>query len=253
MSLEAIIFDCDGVLADTERDGHLPAFNEAFAEFGIPVKWSVEQYGELVKIGGGKERMNHALTDDDLRAAGLNPADREQIIADLHKTKSAAFQRLVVNGQVPTRPGVSRLIHEALERGLTVAIASTSAEPSVRAVLRTAVGQEAAERCRVFAGDIVERKKPAPDIYELALAGIEVPAERAVAIEDSGIGLKAALGAALATVVTVSALTHEDDFDGAVAVLSDLGEPGAPPTLLAATADLTGDRAVTVDDLATLI
>ncbi|MDO5678635.1 MAG: HAD-IA family hydrolase [Propionibacteriaceae bacterium] len=225
MRLQALVFDCDGVLGDTERDGHLPAFNQTFAEFGIPVEWSVERYAELVKIGGGKERMNHALTDDDLRAAGLDPADRADIIARLHKRKSAVFQELVQGGAVPPRPGIRRLIHEALDLGLKVAVASTSAEASVAAVLRTAVGEEAAARCVIRAGDIVERKKPAPDIYLAALEAIGVDAEHAVAVEDTDIGLAAARAAGLVTVITQSALTQPDeDFTGAAMVLPHLGD-----------------------------
>ena len=169
--MPALIFDCDGVLADTERDGHRPAFNQTFAEVGLPVQWSEEEYGEKLRIGGGKERMASLLTDEFVAANGL-PADadgQKELLADWHKRKTATYKEMVRAGLLPGRPGIARIVDEALDAGWTLAVASTSAEESVRAVLEHAVGAAEASRFAVFAGDVVPAKKPDPAIYELAL------------------------------------------------------------------------------------
>jgi HAD superfamily hydrolase (TIGR01509 family) len=230
--MPALIFDCDGVLADTERDGHLPAFNQTFEEFGVPVQWSDADYAVKVKIGGGKERMRSILTPT--LAAGLGlPADPDtwgDTLLAWHKRKTAIYTQRVANGVLPGRPGIRRLVEEAAAAGWTLAVASTSAEESVRAVLSHAVGAELAERFRVFAGDIVPAKKPAPDIYRHALHELGADPADTLVIEDSANGLQAALAAGLATVVTVSSYTTDEDFDGAALVVSSLGDPDGPAT-----------------------
>jgi HAD superfamily hydrolase (TIGR01509 family) len=224
----ALIFDCDGVLADTERFGHLPAFNQTFAEFGLPVRWSEEEYGEKLKIGGGKERMASLLTPEFVREAGL-PADAEgqrEMLAAWHARKTAIYTEMVGSGALPGRPGVRRVIGEALDAGWTLAVASTSAEASVRAMLDHVAGEEQAARfAAVLAGDIVPRKKPAPDIYELALEQLGVAPSEALVVEDSRNGLEAATGAGLRCVVTVNGYTAAEDFREAVLVVSSLGDP----------------------------
>src|SRR5271170_2658722 len=178
----ALILDCDGVLADTERYGHLDAFNQTFAEFGLPVRWSPEEYREKLRIGGGKERMASLLTPEFTAAAGL-PADaagQEAAVAAWHRRKTEIYLSLVADGAIPPRPGVERIVGEALAAGWPVAVASTSAEASVQATLERAVGATRARAVRVFAGDVVPRKKPAPDIYLLALRSLGVPASGAV-------------------------------------------------------------------------
>ncbi|WP_328999545.1 HAD-IA family hydrolase [Kribbella sp. NBC_00709] len=227
--MTALIFDCDGVLGDTERDGHLPAFNATFEHFGLPVRWSVEDYGRLLKIGGGKERLATLLDDPDVvKAAGSPSSDEErgEVVASWHRYKTKTFTDLIAAGVVPPRPGVRRIITEALRAGWTVAVASTSAEPSVRAVLIGAVGAEVAARVPVFAGDVVPRKKPDPAVYELAVHQLALVRDHTLVIEDSSNGLLAATGAGLATVVTVSGYTRDEDFTGAALVVSSLGDPG---------------------------
>jgi phosphoglycolate phosphatase-like HAD superfamily hydrolase len=160
----ALIFDCDGVLADTERDGHRPAFNETFAELGLPVRWSEAEYGVKLRIGGGKERMASLLTDEFVKANQL-PADAEgqkAMLADWHRRKTAKYKAIVQAGRLAARPGIARVVDEALQAGWTLAVASTSAEESVRAVLQHAVGDASAARFAVFAGDVVPAKKPDP-------------------------------------------------------------------------------------------
>jgi dihydroxyacetone kinase phosphoprotein-dependent L subunit len=238
----ALIFDCDGVLADTERYGHLVAFNETFAEFGLPVRWSVAQYREKVRIGGGKERMASLLTPAFVAAAGLpsDPAGQQAAVASWHRRKTELYTELVASGAVPPRSGVARITGEALAAGWRVAVASTSAEPSVVATLERAVGAEQARHVKVFAGDVVPRKKPSPDIYRLALDWLGLPAGRVVVIEDSRNGLLAADGAGLACVITVNDFTRDEDFSEAALVVSALGDPGGErAVVLAGTAGIT--------------
>jgi HAD superfamily hydrolase (TIGR01509 family) len=223
----ALVFDCDGVLADTERHGHLPAFNATFERFGLPVRWSVADYAGKLKIGGGKERMA-SLFDDPAFAAAVGGADRTELLLTWHRAKTAAFTRLVADGRIPARPGVARIIHDALEAGWTVAVASTSAEDSVRAVLAHAVGAATAERIPVFAGDVVPAKKPDPAIYRLTVDRLGLDGADTLVIEDSRNGLLAATAAGLGCLVTVNDYTRDEDFGEAVLVVSELGDPGRP-------------------------
>jgi len=247
----ALIFDCDGVLADTERDGHRPAFNATFAEAGLPVRWSEEEYGVKLRIGGGKERMASLLTDEFVRENGL-PADAEgqkELLAGWHKRKTAIYKEMVRAGRLPGRPGIARIVDEALAAGWALAVASTSAEESVRAVLEHVVGTETAARFQVFAGDVVPAKKPDPAIYVLALERMGVAPGEAIVVEDSRNGLLAAVGAGLPCVVTVSGYTADEDMSEAVLVVSSLGDPGEPARVLAnRSAARPGDQ-VTLADL----
>ena len=249
--MPALIFDCDGVLADTERDGHRPAFNETFAEAGLPVRWSEEEYGVKLRIGGGKERMASLLTDEFVRENGL-PADAEgqkELLAGWHKRKTAIYKEMVRAGKLPGRPGIARIVDEALAAGWALAVASTSAEESVRAVLEHVVGTETATRFEVFAGDVVPAKKPDPAIYLLALERMGVAPGDAIVVEDSRNGLLAAVGAGLPCVVTVSGYTADEDMSEAVLVVSSLGDPGEPARVLAnRSAARPGDQ-VTLADL----
>lgn len=230
--MPALIFDCDGVLADTERDGHLPAFNQTFREFGVPVQWSDADYAEKVKIGGGKERMSSILTPEIAAGLGLpdDPAARAEAVLAWHKRKTAIYTERVAAGVMPARPGIHRLADAAADAGWTLAVASTSAEAAVRAVLSHAVGSDLASRFHVFAGDIVPAKKPAPDIYLHALERLRLDPACTLVIEDSENGLRAALAAGLTTLVTVSSYTVAEDFTGAALVVSSLGDPGGPTT-----------------------
>jgi HAD superfamily hydrolase (TIGR01509 family) len=233
--MPALIFDCDGVLADTEQHGHLPAFNRTFADFGVPVQWSVADYAEKVRIGGGKERMRSIVTPD--LAASLNlvgHAAVDETVLAWHKRKTAIYKEMVESGVMPARHGIARIVAEAHAAGWTLAVASTSAEPAVRAVLTHAVGEGTASQFSVFAGDVVPHKKPAPDIYLLALHEMGLNADDAVVVEDSANGLRAGLAAGLRTLVTVSGYTREEVFTGASLVVSSLGAPesGEPAEVL---------------------
>lgn len=253
--MPALIFDCDGVLADTERFGHLPAFNRTFEEFGLPVRWSPEEYARKVLIGGGKERMRSLLTPEFVAEAGLpsDPGELADLVSRWHRRKTEIYVSIIASGAIPPRPGIRRIIEEAAAAGWQLAVASTSAEESVRSVLGHAAGDELATRFAVFAGDVVEHKKPAPDIYRLAVRGLDVDPTAAIVIEDSANGLRAALAAGLTCAVTVSGYTRHEDFTGAALVVSSLGDPGTDIEVLADPYGLAPRPYVLLTDLDALL
>ncbi|MGB4065238.1 MAG: HAD family hydrolase [Azonexus sp.] len=219
--LHALIFDVDGTLADTERDGHRPAFNHAFADLGLDWHWDESLYGELLAITGGKERIRHY-------AAGQAPTlaarpEFEVLVRDLHAAKTRHYLRLVDSGSLPLRPGVAALIQHARQRGLRLAIATTTTPENVTALLHATLGPDAPGWFEVIgAGDIVPNKKPAPDIYRWVLDHLALPAENCLAIEDSANGLRAARAAGLRCLVTPNDYTAGEDFSGAWRMLADL-------------------------------
>jgi HAD superfamily hydrolase (TIGR01509 family) len=229
--MKGLIFDCDGVLADTELHGHLVAFNRMWQKAGVPWRWSEEQYAEKLKIGGGKERMRALFSEPAFQAVYRVPNDeaaQKEILMQWHAQKTAIYQEIIASGKVPGRIGIKRLAEEALAAGWLLAVASTSAKPSVDAVLRFTVGEASASEFKVFAGDIVPKKKPAPDIYLFASQELGVPADRCIAVEDSRNGLFAATAAGMKTVITTSYFTTSENFDEAVLVLDSLGDPDGP-------------------------
>ena len=235
--MTAIVFDCDGVLADTERDGHRPAFNQTFREFGLPIDWSEEAYAEKLQIAGGKERMASELTPDFVRTNKL-PDDSEGQASELaawHKRKTQIYTEMVAAGRLPARPGIRRIITAAQDAGWKLGVASTSAEASVRAILEQAVGPDRAARFDlILAGDVVPHKKPAPDIYLLALQRLGVPAAETLVVEDSRNGLLAADRAGLRCVMTVNGYTEEEDNTEAILVVTSLGDPDGERTRIIA-------------------
>ena len=251
--MSALVFDCDGVLADTERYGHLPAFNQTFREFSLPVEWSVEEYGRRLKIGGGKERMASLLTPEFVAVAGLptDPDEQAAQIAAWHKRKTAIYTEMVAAGKLPPRPGIRRVIAAAQDAGWKLGVASTSAEASVHAILEYAGGAERAARFDVFlAGDCVPKKKPAPDIYVLALEKLDVDPARVLVVEDSRNGLVAADAAGLRCLVTINGYTEKEEFSEAILVVSSLGDPdGEQTTVIANRSAARPDGFVTLADL----
>jgi HAD superfamily hydrolase (TIGR01509 family) len=227
MTLEAILFDVDGTLADTERDGHRPAFNRAFKDFGLDWHWDEALYGQLLAVTGGKERLRYYI--DHFRPDYSKPADFDMMIAALHQAKTTHYTKLLADGRIPLRPGVKRLLTEARAAGLRLAVVTTTTPENVSALLRHSLADDAEHWFDVIAaGDIVPAKKPAPDIYLWALQKLGLTPEQCLAIEDSRNGLRASLAAKVKTLITLNGYTEHENFDGALAVLSHLGEPGLP-------------------------
>jgi HAD superfamily hydrolase (TIGR01509 family) len=229
--LQALIFDVDGTIADTERDGHRIANNQAFREAGLDWEWSVETYGELLAVTGGKERIRFYI--DHFRPDFESPADLDGFIAELHASKTRFYTDLVRTGRIPARPGVVRLLREARAAGMRLAIATTTTPANVTALLESAIAPDAVSWFEVIgAGDVVPAKKPAPDIYHYVLDRMDLAASDCLAFEDSANGILASHGAGLKTIIAINDYTREHEFPGACLVLDQYGEPEQPFTRL---------------------
>ncbi len=229
--LQALIFDVDGTLADTERDGHRVAFNLAFQEAGLDWEWSPELYGELLAVTGGKERIRYYL--EKFNTSFEKPGNFDEFVAGLHAAKTSFYTKLLSEGKIPLRSGVERLLREAREAGMRLAIATTTTPENVTALLTYTLGADSLDWFEVIgAGDIVPAKKPAPDIYHYVMEEMNLPPEACMAFEDSYNGIQSSSQARLTTLITVNGYTAEDDFTGAAIVLDQLGEPDAPFTVL---------------------
>ncbi len=246
MQLEALIFDVDGTLAETE-ELHRQAFNETFARFGLDWSWSRELYRDLLKVTGGKERIRHYVD-------GWQPnggAEALARVAELHVEKTRRYTDLVAEGTLAARPGVLRLLHDARAAGIKLAIATTTSLANIEALLKASFAPDALSWfAAIGAGDMVPAKKPAPDVYNLALKQLGCDPSTCIAFEDSENGVRSARAARLPVVVTPSVYTDGDNFSDAALVLSDLGEEGKPSRQLAGP-KLIG-QIVTLDDLRSL-
>jgi len=221
--LKALVFDCDGVLAETERDGHRIAFNRTFAAKGYGFEWDAALYKELVKIGGGKERMKYFF---DRTSWPAGTSDKEALIKELHKLKTDYYTQIIESGELPLRPGVARLVDEAVAAGVKLAVCSTSNEKAVHTVVEKLLGPERKARFDVIlAGDVVSKKKPDPEIYTLVLERLHLKPTQCVVVEDNRNGLLAAKGAGVYCVVTTNGYTEDEDFREADLVVSELGDP----------------------------
>jgi HAD superfamily hydrolase (TIGR01509 family) len=220
--MEALIFDCDGVIADTERDGHRIAFNKAFAAKGIDAKWGVDQYKELVHVAGGKERMRHYFNQT---AWPEQYPDKDHLIRELHQLKTELFMELIASGALPLRPGVARLVDEAIDQGIKLAVCSTSNERAVNTIVDVLLGKERKKAfSAILAGDVVSRKKPDPEIYLLCQQRLKVNPSKCVVVEDNRNGLMAAKSAGMICLVTTNPYTASEDFTGADMVVDQLGD-----------------------------
>jgi HAD superfamily hydrolase (TIGR01509 family) len=226
MSIQALIFDVDGTLADTE-EAHRVAFNLAFERYQLGWVWEPSQYRELLNTTGGKERMARYI--DELPIGAAERQRLHQLVPDIHAEKTRFYSSFVNDGAVPLRPGIARLLDEARSAGCRLAIASTTTAVNIDKLLQSTLGAGGRGLFSVIAcGDQVRAKKPAPDIYRLALRSLELPPEQAVAFEDSPNGLRAARAAGLWTVVTPNFWTEDKDFPFAPLLLPHLGDPQQP-------------------------
>ena len=217
MTLEALIFDLDGTMADTE-EVHRQAFNAAFIKLELWWDWGPLRYCELLEVSSGIDRLHHYV--DSLAVGAAEKRRLHAIVPAIHATKSEIYIELLRNWKPLLRTGVKRLVGEARDAGLEVAVVSTSATANARAVLDNHFRGEIA---LLVCADEVARRKPAPDLYQRALALLRKPAGAGVACEDSANGLRAARAAGLATIVTPSRWTMAQDFTGADLLRPDLG------------------------------
>ena len=220
--IKAIIFDQDGVIIDTERDGHRVAFNKTFKEFGFDFEWDVNYYHELLQVAGGKERMRYHLHTKGF-GREVKPEEEDELIKAMHKRKTEIFIELIKEGALPLRPGIKRIMKEAINRGLKVGICTTSNEKAAHAVAYEILKDIKFDF--VLAGDVVKKKKPDPEIYLLALKKGGLKAEECIVVEDSRNGLLAAKAAGMNVVVTTNYYTEKEDLREADIIVTCLGDP----------------------------
>ena len=245
--IKGVFFDQDGVIIDTERDGHRVAFNQTFKDFGYDFEWGVEKYHELLQVGGGKERMRHYLHTDGF-GVEVKPEDEDDLIKRMHKHKTETFINLIESGKLPLRPGVKRLMTEVNQAGLILGVCTTSNERSARAVAYNVLKDIQFDF--VLAGDIVSKKKPDPEIYHLALEKTGLEPEECVVIEDSRNGVLAAKAAGMRVVATTNFYTQREDLSDADIIVTCLGDPdGEKGELKAGGEGLDYDGVLQLDQL----
>jgi HAD superfamily hydrolase (TIGR01509 family) len=222
MSIQAIIYDVDGTLAETE-DWHRKAFNKAFAESGLDWTWDVALYTKLLGVTGGKERIKYFVSD--FLTGWSKPAAFDDFVKSLYALKTRHYGDFVRARRIALRPGIASLIRRAHSAGIAQAVATTTAHENVAALLEAALGSDWARMFgAVGSGDIVPHKKPAPDVYLWVLKELGIAAANCIALEDSEIGLRASLAAGITTFVTLNPYTRGQDFAGAAAVFDDLAD-----------------------------
>jgi HAD superfamily hydrolase (TIGR01509 family) len=247
--LRAIFFDQDGVIIDTERDGHRVSFNETFRAFGYDFEWSVEEYHELLQIAGGKERIKHYMQAKGI-TGGMQPEEIDELVKKMHKAKTEKFIELIESGRLPLRPGVHRFMREAKQAGLIVGICTTSDVKAAHVIADQILADISLDF--VLAGDMVAKKKPDPEIYLLALKNCDLTATQCIVVEDSHNGLLAAKNAGLRVVVTTNPYTEKEDLAAADLILTCLGDPDGEKAQLVSGSPPPGlDGVLHVDQLMT--
>ena len=228
-NIKAIFFDQDGVIIDTEKDGHRVAFNEMFKAFGYNFQWDVNRYHQLLQISGGKERMRHYFHEEGI-FPNLTEEEEKELLLKLHKSKTEIFVNLIESGKLPLRTGVKRLMTEAMNSGLILGVCTTANEKSANAIARGMLHDITFEF--VLAGDVVKKKKPDPEIYLLALEKTGLDAAQCIVIEDSRNGVLAAKKAGMHTVATTNIYTENEDLSEADIVVTSLGDPDGEKGIL---------------------
>ena len=224
MTIQAIIFDVDGTLADTE-DGHRQSFNKAFAESGLDWHWDAELYDKLLKVTGGKERIKYFV--ETCLPNFAKPTDYDGFVKNLHAVKTRYYTTMLREGHIPLRPGIRQLLADARNGGIRLAIATTTSPENVATLLRQGLGADGESLFEVIGcGDTVPHKKPAPDIYFWVLEKMGLPAANCIALEDSENGLRSSLAAGIKTFVILNRYTRNQNFAGAVAVFDNLADLG---------------------------
>ena len=220
--IKAIFFDQDGVIIDTERDGHRVSFNMTFKEFGFTDEWSVDYYHELLQIAGGKERMKHHLQTKGF-SKPVPPEKVDELIKDMHKRKTAIFVDLIETGKLPLRPGIHRFMKEAMAAGLKIGVCTTSNEQAAKAITGKILSDIKFDI--VLAGDVVSKKKPDPEIYNLALSQTGLKPDEVIVVEDSKNGVIAAKAAGTHVIVTTNYYTEKEDVGAGDIIVTCLGDP----------------------------
>ena len=221
-TIKAAFFDQDGVIIDTERDGHRVSFNMTFKEFGFTDEWDVDYYHELLQIAGGKERMKHHWKTKGF-SKPLTEEEIDHLVKEMHKRKTAIFVELIESGKLPLRPGIHRFMKELMDAGLKIGVCTTSNEQAAKAITEKILSDIHFDI--VLAGDVVKNKKPDPEIYNLALTKLGLQPEECFVIEDSKNGVKAAKAACMQTIVTTNGYTEKEDVSAADVIVSSLGDP----------------------------
>jgi HAD superfamily hydrolase (TIGR01509 family) len=227
--IQAIIFDQDGVIIDTERDGHRVSFNKTFKEFGFDFEWGVDKYHELLQIAGGKERMRHHLQTEGF-GKPVSPEQVDDLIAKMHKRKTAMFVEMIEGGELPLRPGVRRFMQEIMKAGLKTGVCTTSNEQAAHAIAYKILKDIRFDF--VLAGDIVKKKKPDPEIYHLAMEKTGLKADQCLVVEDSRNGVLAAKAAGMFVLATTNPYTEKEDLHEADIIVTCLGDPGGEKGVL---------------------
>lgn len=245
--IKAIFFDQDGVIIDTEKDGHRVAFNEAFKVFGYDFEWDVETYHQLLQVAGGKERMRHYFKEQGL-FTDLSPDALTDFLLRLHKKKTEIFVDLIQSGKLPLRAGIRRLMKEAMAQGLILGVCTTANEKSANAIARGILSD--IDFQFVLAGDMVKKKKPDPEIYQLALEKTGLAPESCFVVEDSHVGVQAVKAAGLRCIATTNIYTENEDLSDADIIVTSLGDPdGEKGVLKGSKKDLDFDGVLRIDQL----